>query len=157
MKVRAVFVVVLATSLLAACGNQVNSATNGQDRDKERIKPFDVVALQPDAGSGVVVAIAGARIVADGSLQLLVEGGSCARPTRLTVQERHDSVVVKVYAADVSGGGACTEEIVPWFLPVDLSSDLGDRSLIDGKAKEVVRVADCAADAADPWCQYPSR
>jgi hypothetical protein len=143
------------TLLLSSCGD---SSSSGSAQDFAPVRPFDVVKLSTggDDSDETTVVVAGARVLADGSVQALVEGESCLRPGRLHVEQGEKTVSIIVFAFDVSGGGACTAQIVPWFIPLHLSAPLGERTITDAKSHKQVRVADCGVSPSDPWCRYPS-
>jgi hypothetical protein len=133
----------------AGCGTDVSGSSGSPN--SHRISPFDVVPLASDLGDGVATEVAGARVMPDGSVQLLVEGGSCLRPTRVPVEEGTDSVTVSAFAADVSAEGDCTMEIVPWFVRVELRQPLGSRTVVSGSGNEL-QVVDCRENGEHPWC-----
>jgi len=142
--------------LLAAIGILSGCGSGGSAAEASYGDPFAVVTLDPGAGAGEPVALAGARILKDGEAQVLVEGGACLVPTKLSVVEGADSVKVQAFAHDTSGSGGCTMQIVPWFIRMSLENGLGGRTMIDSGTGEPVRVVDCAAKPTDAWCEHPA-
>jgi hypothetical protein len=149
--------IIVALGLLAAsCGNNTLAVGDGGPGDDNSgrpdhvIAPYEVVPISPEFGPGAPAAINAARIVGDGSLQVLVEGFSCAVPTKIDVDESGDAVVVGVSAAHYAQG-PCPANIVPWYIKVPTEAPLGNRELqtTDGSA---VRVSDCRTDPGNPRC-----
>ena len=137
--------------LVSGCG----SPDGGAETERfPAYEPFDVVSLHPGTRNEGSVAVAGARVLTDGSTQLLVEGGSCSVPTRVEIREQAGSVEATAFAHRSSGD--CTMESVPWFVPITLQTSLLGRSLHDGASHDEARVVECATSPEDPWCKRPT-
>ena len=153
--VRKLAIVLPVCCLIAGCRSGSDEAAT--DMPPQGYQPFDVVSLHPEAGDGDLTGVGGARILADRSIQILVEGGACQLPTKLDTKEGPAAVEVKAYAHDAGGEQGCTMQIVPWFVPIAIPGGLGERDLVDGSTGQGVRVADCELDPSDPWCGHRER
>jgi hypothetical protein len=141
-------IAILCSVLLAGCGNNV--AVDSSENGREPARPFDLVTPDPNAGAGVPIAVTTARVLADGSTQVLVNGARCTVLTRLEVDETHDSVTASAFAQIVEG--TCTAMLVPWFVAVPLAEPLGKRSVRDGQSNSEVPVTDCRRTPDETLC-----
>lgn len=136
-----------AMVLVAGCGGG-DGSRGGAAR---RIQPYDVVSLDTMIGEGAEVSIRGARVTADGQLQVLLEGFACGAPTKLVAEETADQVRVTGYGARYDDDAICTANIVPWFVPVELGQPLAQRELI-GTDGQQIAVSDCGARPSSRLC-----
>jgi len=86
---RKLAIVLPVCCLIAGCGSGSDEAAT--DMPPQGYQPFDVVGLHPEAGDGDLTGVGGARVLADRSIQILVEGGraNCRRSwTRKRVQRQ---------------------------------------------------------------------
>lgn len=139
----------LCLVLLAGCGNNV--AVDPSEIRRKPVLPYDVVTPDPEAGADGPVDVTVARVLADGSTQVAVNGGRCMVLTRLEVDETDDSVTASAFAHLIEGN--CTAEIVPWFVAVPLTEPLGKRSILDGRSNSEVPVIDCRRTPDNALCQ----
>lgn len=154
LKLRMVSPLLAAFVMVFAAGCE-ESDDDADAATRPPVQPFDIVTPAPSAGKDEApIAVADARVLADGSTQILVEGGACLVLNRAEVKESGDAVSVSAFAVDTTGSGACTAQIVPWFVPVKLDAPIGNRELRDGDSGEGVRVIDCALTPSEPLCGY---
>jgi len=141
----------LVAALLTGCANGLGAT--GESGDNVVVKPYDTVSPDPSLGDGSVLTIRGARTTADHSLEMLVDGFSCGRPTKVEVNETVDAVKVAVSGA-LLGDGDCPSDVVPWFVPVELANPLGDR-VVTTRQGDQVRVIDCTHNSQHRLCDPP--
>ena len=134
-----------------SCGNGVLSA--GQDGANTVIKPYDTVPVDESLGDGSTLEIRGVRSTTEHELEVLVDGFSCGRPSRVEVNETVDAVEVVVRGASI-GDGDCPSDIVPWFVPVELADPLADREVTSGQGR--FQVIDCRANPENRLCDPPA-
>jgi hypothetical protein len=125
-QVRLIIPGVLLMLAVAGCGD--GSAASDGDENNVVIKPYDTVTIDTSLGEGSILEIRGARSTVDHELEVLVDGFSCGRPSRVEVEETADGVEVLVRGALI-GDGDCPSDIVPWFVPVELTDPLSNREV----------------------------
>jgi len=133
-------------ALLSGCG------LGGSNRDgpDHRVRPYEVMDLWPDYGPGVRTAVQGARVLSRGTVQVVVDGGTCSVPTQLDIEETEDTVTVGAFVAGYADG--CFANIVPWLVGVDLQQPLGSRQLRAAPDGEAIPVIDCASKPRNWLC-----
>lgn len=141
---------VIALAVLS-CGDGDLSA--GRDGDNAVIKPYDTVSVDESLGDGSTLEIRGARSTTEHELEVLVDGFSCGRPSRVEVDETVDAIDIAVRGA-LTGDGDCPSDIVPWFVPVELAGPLADREVTSGQGR--FHVVDCRANPEDRLCDPPA-
>lgn len=139
--------VLAAVGVLFACTPSTDGVTDGD----HVFEPYDVVSWWPNRGPGAEVDAIGARIAADGTLQVLVDGFACGVPTGLDLRGSEESVTIAVSAAPYDDG-PCPAIRVPWFIELPTTA-LEGRALVDGTDGERVVVRDCRRDPTQYLCR----
>jgi hypothetical protein len=141
----------LMTTIIAACAQGRERSPSPAPSPDQPLRDNQVVSLYSAKNfPEEEVHVGGARIV-DGVLQLLLEGYPCAVPTRIETRETGDTVAVKAFAVSYADG-PCPASIVAWFVPVQLTSAIGQRELTDFAGRRIRPYSDCGADPDAPLC-----